>query len=147
MAPINTIVAKVKAVVDKIKGFFPIKLGKLMNFSLPRISIGTTSKTIGGKSVQVPSFSLSWASHALGGIFSRRTLMASGNTIHEFGEAGPEAIVPLDPFWKRLEQMSSTNSTNVVININGANKDPREIAEEVKRVLVRETNQRRLAWQ
>lgn len=147
LEPIKTMKEKVKAMIDKIADFFPLKLGKILSFSLPSISIGTKSTTVGDKTVKVPTFSLSWASHALGGIISRRMLMASGGTVHEFGEAGPEAIVPLNPFWKRLEQMQASNSTNVVININGANKDPREIAAEVKRELIRETNQRRLAWQ
>ena len=147
LEPIKTMKEKVKAIIDKIADFFPLKLGKILSFSLPSISIGTKSTTVGDKTVKVPTFSLSWASHALGGIISRRMLMASGGTVHEFGEAGPEAIVPLNPFWKRLEQMQASNSTNVVININGANKDPREIAAEVKRELIRETNQRRLAWQ
>ena len=54
--------------------------------------------------------------------------------------------MPLDKFWDKLDNMS-TGSTNIVININGANKDPREIADEVRRMLIKETNQRRLAWQ
>ena len=43
--------------------------------------------------------------------------------------------------------MKMSMGANIVININGANADPREIAEEVRRALIRETNQRRLAWQ
>ena len=67
--------------------------------------------------------------------------------LHQFGEAGPEAIVPLTPFWKRLDEVTSgAGTTNVVININGANKDPRQIAEEVERVIINKVNNRRLAW-
>ena len=58
----------------------------------------------------------------------------------------PKDSTTLDKFWKKLDNMQG-GETNIVININGSNKDPREIAEEVKRVLIRETNQRRLAWQ
>ena len=54
-----------------------------------------------------------------------------------------EAVVPLDKFWQKLDQMQGGG---IVININGA-QDPRAVAEEVKRVLIRETNNRRLAWQ
>ena len=143
--PITSAKEKVQGIIDKIKGFFPLKLGKILNFSLPKITIGTTEKTVGGKTIKVPDFDITWASHALGGIITRRMLMQSGNTIHEFGEAGPEAIVPLDRFWKTLEGMS-TGETNIVININGAG-DPRAVADEVKRMLIAETNRRRLAWQ
>jgi hypothetical protein len=48
--------------------------------------------------------------------------------------------------WDKLDNMSA-GETNFVINVNGANKDPKEIANEVKKILIKETNQRRLAWQ
>ena len=143
--PIKTAKEKVSGIVDKIKDFFPLSLGKILSFSLPSISIGSKETKVGDKTVKVPTFSINWAKHALGGIITKRMLMQSGNTIHEFGEAGPEAIVPLDRFWKTLEGMS-TGETNIVININGAG-DPKAVADEVKRMLIRETNQRRLAWQ
>ena len=51
-------------------------------------------------------------------------------------------------YWKKLDNIAeASQGSNIVINVNGANKDPREIAEEVRRILIRETNQRRLAWQ
>lgn len=143
--PIKTAKDTVKGVIDKISSYFPLNLGKILNFELPKITIGTTEKTVGGKTIKVPDFNITWAKHALGGIITRRMLMQSGDTIHEFGEAGPEAIVPLDRFWKTLEGMS-TGETNIVININGAG-DPRAVADEVKRMLIAETNRRRLAWQ
>ena len=148
MKPINDIKDKVKGVLDKVKNFFPVSLGKILHFSLPKISVsgGKAPWGIAGKGSK-PSFSVSWASHAAGGIFKRPTLIGSGNTVHEFGEAGAEAIVPLTPFWKKLDEVAASGETNIVININGANKDPRQIAEEVKRILVKETNNRRLAWQ
>lgn len=144
--PIQKAKDKVKAVVDKIGDYFPISLGKILNFSLPKITIGTTEKTIGGKTIKVPDFNISWASHAAGGIFNRPTLLQDRNGgLHEVGEAGPEAILPLRPLWDKLDSING--ETNIVININGSNKDPKEIAEEVKRMLIKETNQRRLAWQ
>ena len=143
--PIEKAKEKVDAAVNAIKDFFPLKLGKILNFSLPTISIGTKEKTIAGKTIKVPDFSINWASHALGGIITKRMLMQSGDTIHEFGEAGPEAIIPLNKFWDKLDQMS-TGETTINIVINGAG-DPRAVADEVKRMLIRETNQRRLAWQ
>lgn len=149
MAPIKSMKDKVKGILDKIKNFFPVDLGKILNFSLPRISVsgGKAPWGIGGKGTK-PSFSVSWASHALGGIFKKRTFLSSGNVIHEFGEAGREAIVPLDPFWKKMDEIAKNTQGNTVnIYINGADKDPKTIAQEVKRVLVRETNNRRLAWQ
>ena len=149
--PIKSAKDKVKGILDKVKSFFPVNLGKILHFSLPVISVsgGKAPWGIGGKGTK-PSFSVSWASHAAGGIFTRPTLLGSGNMVHEFGEAGAEAIVPLDPFWRKMDEMIDATrgtSNGIVININGATADPREIAEEVKRVLIQETNRRRLAWQ
>ncbi len=143
--PIKSAKDKVKEVVDKISDYFPLKLGKILSFSLPSISIGSKETTVGDKKVKVPTFTINWSSHALGGIITKRMLMQSGNTIHEFGEAGPEAIIPLNKFWDKLDNMSM-GETTINIVINGAG-DPRAVADEVKRMLIRETNQRRLAWQ
>lgn len=149
MKPINNMKDKVKGILDKIKNFFPVNLGKILHFSLPKISVsgGSAPWGIGGKGTK-PSFSVSWSKHALGGIISKRLLMTEGSTVHEFGEAGSEAILPLNPFWKKMDQIADNvqGGNTVNIYITGTSKDPKEIAEEVKRVLVRETNQRRMAW-
>ena len=150
MSPIDDIKGKVKSVIETVKGYFPFNLGQILHFSLPKISVsgGTAPWGIGGKGTP-PSFNVSWASHAAGGIFTRPTLlMGADGAIHQVGEAGAEAILPLSELWRKMEEMQSgTNETNIVININGANKDPKVIAEEVKQMLIKETNQRRMAWQ
>ena len=133
--PIQTAIDKVKAIVQKIKSFFPIKVGNIFgHIKLPHFKL-TGKLSINPPSI--PRLSIDW--YKTGGIFDSPSLIG-------VGEAGAEAVVPLDKFWDKLDKMQS-GETNIVININGANRDPREIAEEVKRVLIKETNQRRLAWQ
>ena len=135
--PIQTAVSLVKTAIGKIKNIINNAHLKLPHFKLPhfRINGGKLPWGIGGKGTP-PSINVDW--YAKGGIFNSPSLIG-------VGEAGSEAVVPLDKFWDKLDHLHG--ETNVVININGANKDPREIAEEVKRALIRETNQRRLAWQ
>ena len=144
MAPINRIKDKVKGVLNKIKGLFPLKIGKIFSgMKLPhfKVSGGKPPFGIGGQGSK-PSISVSW--YKKGGIVNDTTII--GNI--GLGEDGPEAIVPLTPFWKRLDEVAgNAGDTNIVININGADKNPRQIAEEVKRILIKETNNRRLAWQ
>ena len=137
VTPIQNAIDTVKNAFNRIKSFFPIKLGKIFDFKIPHINVGSKSVTVGDKEVKVPTFSIDW--YAQGGLFNSPQIIG-------VGENGPEAVVPLDKFWKKLDNMQG-GETNIVININGSNRDPREIAEEVKRVLIRETNQRRLAWQ
>lgn len=135
VTPIQNAINKVKAIIDKIKGWFPIKVGKILSgIKLPHFKL--TGK-FSLKDMTVPKLSIDW--YKTGGIFDSPQVIG-------VGESGAEAVVPLDKFWDKLDKMQG-GETNIVININGSNKDPREIAEEVKRVLIRETNQRRLAWQ
>ena len=134
VTPIQNAIDKVKSIIDKIKSWFPIKIGKIFeNIKLPHFKL--TGK-FSLKDMTVPKLSIDW--YKTGGIFDSPSVIG-------VGEAGAEAVVPLDKFWDKLEHLQG--ETNIVINVNGANKDPREIAEEVKRVLIMETNQRRLAWQ
>ena len=137
-APITKAVTTIQNAINKIKSIVNGAKLSLPHFKLPHFNItsGKLPWGIGGKGTP-PKISVSW--YAEGGIFDSASLIG-------VGEKGPEAVVPLDKFWDKLDHMS-TGETNIVININGSNKNPIEIAEEVKRVLIRETNQRRLAWQ
>ena len=140
ITPIQSAIDKVKGLIDKIKGWFPIKIGKIFSgLKLPHFSLNWASKDFGKLgSIKYPTgFNVDW--YKTGGIFDSPSIIG-------VGEAGSEAVVPLDKFWDKLDKMQG-GETNIVININGANRDPREIAEEVKRVLIKETNNRRLAWQ
>ena len=136
-APIQSAVQTIQNAINRIKQIVNGAHLSLPRFKLPHfnISAGKLPWGIGGKGTP-PKISVSW--YAQGGIFDSASLIG-------VGEAGPEAVVPLDKFWDKLDNMKG--ETNIVINVNGANRDPKEIAEEVKRMLIRETNQRRLAWQ
>ena len=136
--PLQTAISKAQAIIEKIKGWFPIKVGNLLSgIKLPHFNI-TGEFSIKNKTV--PHLSIDW--YKTGGIFDEASVIG-------VGEAGPEAVVPLDTLWKKLDNIADASSGNggIIININGYNKDPKQLAEEVKRALIRETNQRRLAWQ
>lgn len=87
----------VKGAIDKIKGFFPLSIGKIFsNFKIPKISVsgGKAPFGIAGKG-KLPSFSVKW--NAEGGILDKPTIFGSiGNTLLGGGEAGKEAIAPID---------------------------------------------------
>ena len=103
MNPINAAKDKVKSVIDKIKGFFPFKIGKIFDsLKLPRISVsgGKAPFGIAGKG-SLPKFSVTWA--AKGGIMDGAQLIGAG-------EAGKEALLPLDPFWTELDDKLENQS-------------------------------------
>ena len=127
--PIQAAKDKVKGIIDKIKGFFPIKVGRILgSIKLPHFSL---SGSFSLKNKTVPHLSVSW--YAKGGI-------ATGPTLAGVGEAGNEAIVPLDSFWKRLDQMSENmggNTFNVTLNANGS-ENPEQYAQRFARELRRQ---------
>ena len=69
------------------------------------------------------------------------------------GEAGPEAIIPLDKLFAQMDRMAEkmageNNASPVVINVYGAEgQSVRALAQEVQRVLIETEKRRRLAWQ
>ena len=134
VTPIQNAINKIKSIISTIKGWFPINIGKIFsNLKLPHFKLEGKFSL---KDMTVPKLSVDW--YKTGGIFDSPSVIG-------VGEAGPEAVVPLDKLWDKLDKLQG--ETNIVINVNGANADPREIADEVRRVLIREVNQRRLAWQ
>ena len=142
MAPINSLKDKVRSIVDKIKGFFSFSVSA-PHIPLPHFSITPAGWKLGDllKGVK-PSLSISW--YAQGGIVPSTTVLGGIG----LGERGAEAILPLDPFWKKMDEIANNmqGGNTVNIYINGANKDAKEIATEVKRELIKEVNNRRLAW-
>ena len=120
----NGIKTTASSVLDWIKN-------KLFNFKpswsipkpkLPKVDIGIGHKTILGASVPYPTFSISW--HKLGGIFKKPTLFNTGSSIHGVGEAGPEAVLPLNGFYDYLDRkLSSMNSKGDTLDLKGLSKE------------------------
>lgn len=125
---VEKIISPIKGMIDKVKGYFPLHVGKIFSgIRLPKFNVsgGSAPWGLGGKG-SMPSIHLSW--YAKGGIMTQPTLFGGG-------EAGHEAIVPLDPFWKRLDKaMGSGATVNATFNINGA-ENAQQIANTICRKL------------
>ena len=125
--PFNAAKDKIKGIIDGIKGFFPLNIGKIFSgMKLPHFNVsgGKPPFGLGGMGTK-PSIDVSW--YAKGGIMTQPTLFGGG-------EAGDEAIIPLDPFWRKLDTMSTGNTYNVTMNVSGA-ENPEEWAERFARKL------------
>ena len=91
---------KVKSIIDKIKSFFNFSWS-LPKLKMPHISItGKFSLT----PPSVPKFSISW--NAKGGVFDAPTLFGYGNSLQGIGEAGAEAVVPLENNTEWLDKIA-----------------------------------------
>lgn len=102
--------AKVKGVVDKIKGFFPLKVGKIFsNLKIPKISVsgGKAPFGIAGKG-KLPSFNVKW--NAQGAVFDSPTIFATQQGFQGVGEAGKEAVAPISTLQAYISE--SVNSRN-----------------------------------
>lgn len=89
--PIQTASSTVQGIINRIKGFFPISIGRIMsNIKLPHFSI---SGSFSLNPPKVPSFDIDW--YAKGIIFNAPTLIPTMNGVKGVGEAGPEAVSPI----------------------------------------------------
>lgn len=91
---------KVKETIDKIKSFFNITLS-FLGIKVPKVAIewsqapkwmAEAAKFLGMKGV--PKFNVSW--NAEGAIFKQPTVFATPNGFQGVGEAGAEAVLPID---------------------------------------------------
>lgn len=138
MAPINNLRDKVKSIVEKIKGFFKFEF-KTPKLKVPKFSISPAGWKVGDLlKGSIPKLTVKWA--AKGGIVDGATLVGAG-------EKGAEAIVPLDPFWKKLEKLAGNNSAPVVINVYASDgMDVNQLAAAVEKRIIQAQKRRTLAW-
>ena len=112
--PIQSAKDTVSGIIDTIKGWFPLNIGRILsNISLPHFSLSWSSKDFGPLgTIKYPTgFNVSW--YEKGGIIPGATIIGGIG----MGEAGPEAILPLDPFWDRMDRMAESMQSSVTINV------------------------------
>lgn len=119
LTPIQNAKDKVKQLIDKIRSFFNF------NWSLPKLKMPHV-KITGEFSISppsVPKFSVDW--YARGGVFDKPTLFTSGGRLGGLGEAGAEAIVPLENNTQWLDKIADMLSEklgggrNIVLQVDG----------------------------
>lgn len=108
----------VKKVIDKIKGFFSF------NISWPHIPMPHFGISPSGWKVSdllkgsIPKLSIDW--YAQGAIMTKPVLFGGG-------EKGAEGIVPLTPFWKRMDDIQKSASGGTTYNIGDVTLNVREL--------------------
>ena len=135
---------KIKDIIDKIKGFLDFDF-ELPHIPLPHFYIDPPGWKLGDLLEGViPGLGIEW--YAQGGIFKKPSVVG-------VGEAGSEGVIPLDPFWKRMDQIveavqtgGGTGGDNININVYATpGMDVNQIAAAVEQRLVRLQKQREVA--
>lgn len=137
-SPIQTAVSLVKAGIDKLKSIVNGAKLSLPHIKLPHFSV---SGKFSLNPPSVPKVSVSW--YKTGGIFD------SGPQIIGVGESGPEAVVPLDKLWNKLDAIAAASGqgNGVTINVYASpGMDINQLAAAVEERLVRLEKQRVKAW-
>ena len=99
LTPIRNLRDRIKELIEKIKGFFSFNISA-PNIPLPHFSISPAGwKLRDLLEGSIPKLSIDW--YAQGGIFD-------GPSVIGVGEAGSEAVLPLTPFWNRLDAMADS---------------------------------------
>jgi hypothetical protein len=105
---------KVKGVIDSIKNFFPLKIGKIFSsLKIPKITVsgGKAPFGIAGKG-SLPSFNVKW--NAQGAVLNQPAIFGRmGDTFLGGGEAGPEAIAPIDTLQKYIREATAFNDEGI----------------------------------
>ena len=146
--PIETAKATIKGIIDKIKGFFPLKLKKLVSFSLPSISIGSKSTKVGDKSVKSPTFSVgNWKHYAKAAnnpyMFNRPTGIIVGDA------AQNEIVYGRNSLMKDIANAmaSVSGGGDTIVNVYGSdNMSVSELASAVEQRLIQAQKRRTQVW-
>ena len=145
--PIGDAKDKVSKVVEAIKGFFPLKLKKLVSFSLPNISIGSKSTKVGDKNVKSPTFGVGgWKHYAKAAnnpyLFRRPTGIVVGDAAQD------EIVYGRNSLLKDISQaVGGASLGGTVINVYGSNNmDVNELALAVEQRIITMQKRRSAAW-
>lgn len=112
----------VSTAINAIKGLFNFNIS-WPHIPLPHFSVSGSSNPLDWLSKGVPSISIEW--YAKGGIMTKPTIFgANGNNLMVGGEAGNEAVLPLNDktlgaIGRGIAQTMGDSATNINITITG----------------------------
>jgi len=143
VGPIEAAQERIRSAIEKIKGFFDVKL-EFPHINLPHFNIfgGVPPWGLGGKG-QKPSISIDWYKKAYQNpvLFRQPTVLQTSAGLKGFGDgAGAEIVMGLDKLRQLVganQQQPSVQIGKVDIVIEGAGKNADQIARELQNILNR----------
>lgn len=144
-SPIESAKNKVKGIINKIKGFFPVSIGKIFKgMKLPHFSLSWGSKDFGKLgSISYPKgFSVSWYKKAM-----QQPYMFSNATLFGAGERGDEMLYGRSALMKDIAQAVGGGGGDIIMNVYGSdNMSVNELANVVEQKLIQAQKRRTQAW-
>lgn len=114
---------KVSGAIKKIKGYFPLSIGKIFsNLKIPKISVsgGKAPFGIAGKG-KLPSFSVKW--NAAGAVFDQPTIFNTPLGLQGVGEAGPEAVAPIAVLQRYVAEAVRSENAGIIRTLIEQNRN------------------------
>ena len=135
----------IKKIWDKLKGLFPLKIGKIFsNLKIPKIKIegGKAPFGIGGLGKK-PKISVSWNKKAM-----ENPYMFSNATLFGAGEAGDEILYGRNRLMKDIATaVSGGGGGDIIMNVYGSdNMSVTDLANAVEQKLIQAQKRRTQAW-
>lgn len=113
---INSAKDVVKSGIDKIKSFFNFT-PKLPSVKLPHFKVTGSKNPIDWIDKGVPSFSVSW--YKKGAIFTKPTIFNTNNGFSGVGEAGAEAVLPIERLQGFIDEaLAKQDNSDLIDAIN-----------------------------
>ena len=143
--PIETAKQLVQKAIDKIKSFFPLKIGKIFSgMKLPHFNVHGGKAPFGlmGKGTK-PSITVDWYKRAMNNPY-----MFSNATLFGAGEAGDEVLYGRNNLMKDISSAVAGSALNgVVVNVYGTDSmDVNDLAAAVEQRLITMQKRRTQAW-
>ena len=132
--PINAATTWLTEKVEWFKNLFNFEW-KLPEFKLPKIEVKWNDV---GWGISIPSLSLKW--NALGGIFQKPTIFQTAAGLQGVGEAGPEAILPLNTLWEEMSQRLKQGMREIMHEASRSQYAREEMLMKVMSVAIRENS-------
>lgn len=114
----STVTSAANSAASAVKSAFANMTITIPKPKIPVISVSTNSVPYGkGGNVSIPKFSVKW--NALGGIFDKPTIFNTPAGMQGVGEAGPEAVLPLNTLWAKMKEilngaLAANNSPSII---------------------------------
>ena len=147
--PLEAARLAVKAIIDKIKSYFNITL-KFKGIKLPKIDVKWDASGLKGKAAKLlgldgfPSLFVKW--NAAGAIFKKPTIFNTPYGLQGVGEAGSEAVAPIDTLQQYVASAVASQNIELVSILQKILSAIRQMDAGMYQNIERALDNRKIQW-